>query len=95
MYHGIQNPGDLFFIPGGCPHAVRNLDWITGLSMNYLDTSNWWLHLFTILQQGEFERFEAFTKLGEFAPGLDSEQGHQTFTDFKMNTWHRRTLDLQ
>jgi uncharacterized RmlC-like cupin family protein len=41
----MQHPGDLFFIPGGCPHAVRNLDDITGLSMNYVDVSNWWLHL--------------------------------------------------
>ena len=53
-----QLPGDLDFIPGGCPHAVQNLEDIHGLSMNYVDSSNYYLHLWTRVMNGDFRDFE-------------------------------------
>ena len=58
MYKTTQLPGDLVFIPGGCPHAVQNLDHIHGLSMNYVDSSNYYLHLWTRLLEFDFRDFE-------------------------------------
>ena len=57
-YKATQLPGDLVFIPGGCPHAVRNLDDIHGLSMNYVDSSNYYLHLWVRLLEFDFRDFE-------------------------------------
>ena len=58
MYKTTQLPGDLVFIPGGCPHAVKNLDDIHGLSMNYVDSSNYYLHLWVRLLEFDFRDFE-------------------------------------
>ena len=54
MYRTTQLPGDLVFIPGGCPHAVQNLEDIHGLSMNYVDSSNYYLHLWTRVMNGRY-----------------------------------------
>lgn len=48
MYKAIQNPGDLIFVPAGNPHAVSNIKDSVGIAMNYVDTSNFWDHLFKL-----------------------------------------------
>lgn len=37
VYEGELRTGDLLYIPGGSPHAVKNLADNAGISMNYLD----------------------------------------------------------
>jgi len=93
MYQATQEPGDLVFIPGGCPHAVRNLDDIHGLSMNYVDSSNYFLHLYVRVLQFEFRDFELFTNK-DFKQGVWSEQKHLTFGEFKSRNINQQPFDL-
>merc|ERR1712113_225490 len=37
VYEGDMRSGDMLYIPGGSPHAVRNVADNLGVSMNYLD----------------------------------------------------------
>lgn len=39
----VMSPGDLLFVPSGCPHFVQNLETSVAISCNYIDGSN--LHL--------------------------------------------------
>ena len=93
MYHTIQNPGDLVFIPGSCPHAVRNLDNIHGISMNYVDASNFYLHLYVLLQDRKFREFELFTN-SNFKQGLSSQMENLPFGAFKSMDWKLVEMDL-
>jgi hypothetical protein len=93
MFYAIQKPGDLVFIPGGCPHAVRNNADIHALSMNYVDASNFYLHLWVMLQDREYRSFELFSN-GNFREGLSSTQEHLTFGEFKSMDWENAELDL-
>ena len=93
MYHTIQNPGDLVFIPGSCPHAVRNLDNIHGISMNYVDASNFYLHLYVLLQDRKFREFELFTN-SNFKQGLSSQMENLPFGAFKSMDWNLVEMDL-
>merc|ERR1712232_1216602 len=61
LYSGVQEPGELIFIPGGNPHGVRNLEPIHGVSMNYVDASNVWLFLWHQLAESRWSSFEMFT----------------------------------
>ena len=36
----VLEPGDLLFVPAGCPHTVTNLEPTVALSANFVDTSN-------------------------------------------------------
>jgi hypothetical protein len=82
MYTTTQLPGDLVFIPGGCPHAVRNHDHIHGISMNYVDSSNYLLHLWVRIMDQDWRDFELFTNK-DFRQGVSSTQRHVTFGEFK------------
>ena len=93
MYKTTQLPGDLVFIPGGCPHAVQNLDHIHGLSMNYVDSSNYYLHLWTRLLQFDFRDLELFTNK-DFPQGVYSGQEHLEFGEFKSRAFHEIPFDL-
>mmetsp|Transcript_27903 Transcript_27903/g.44725 ORF Transcript_27903/g.44725 Transcript_27903/m.44725 type:complete len:1066 (+) Transcript_27903:497-3694(+) len=95
MYQGFQKPGELIFIPGGCPHGVRNLDDIVGISMNYLDSSNEWLYLWTQLSQEDFRDYELYIH-PSFPRGLKKTQKDLTLGEFKSQNWYseKETLDL-
>ena len=87
MYSTTQLPGDLVFIPGGCPHAVQNLEDIHGLSMNYVDSSNYYLHLWTRVMNGDFRDFELMSN-NDFPQGSSSVQKDMTYGEFKSRTWN-------
>jgi hypothetical protein len=87
VYRGIQRPGELVFIPGGCPHGVRNLDDITGFSMNLLDPSNQWLYLWIKIYNNDFRDFELYTN-PHFPRGMRSDLGDLTLGEFKSMRWY-------
>ena len=93
MFYTIQKPGDLVFIPGGNPHAVRNNDHIHSMSMNYVDASNYYLHLWTILNDEDWRGFELMSN-GDFPEGLDSSQQDLTWGEFKSTNWSAKTFDI-
>lgn len=93
MYKGIQRPGDLIFIPGGCPHGVRNHDDIIGVSMNYLDVSNEWLYLWKQLVEHDFRDYELYSN-PKFPRGLRRNQKDLTFGEFKSQHWYSQLDDL-
>jgi len=95
MYTGIQEAGELVFIPGGNPHGVRNLEDIHGVSMNYVDLSNIWLFLWHMLQHQAWQTFEQFTDGTSFPHGLRSEQEPLRFGAFKSVPWRDLAYDLQ
>merc|ERR1712113_531855 len=68
-YSGVQEAGELMFIPGGNPHAVRNLEAIHGVSMNYVDASNLYIYLFHNLDMKMWKSFEMFTDGVSFPHG--------------------------
>ena len=82
MYRTTQLPGDLVFIPGGCPHGVRNLKDIHGISMNYVDSSNFYLHLWERIMDHDHRDFELFTNK-DFPQGVLSTQRDVTYGEFK------------
>ena len=93
MYRGIQEPGDLFFISGGNPHGVWNLEPIHhGVSMNYVDASNVWLYLWNQLAEGRWIAFEMFTDGVSFPQGMRSHQTDMTFGDWKSARWRDNAL---
>mmetsp|Transcript_29290 Transcript_29290/g.54837 ORF Transcript_29290/g.54837 Transcript_29290/m.54837 type:complete len:366 (-) Transcript_29290:112-1209(-) len=83
VYHGIQEPGDLIFIPAGSPHAVSNIEDIHALSMNYVDATNFYYHLQRRLVDGEFRAFELFTKPSFHHELSTDEPLPKTFGEFK------------
>merc|ERR1711924_333665 len=93
LYEAIQEPGDLVFIPGGNPHGVRNLDDILGISMNYVDVSNIWFHLYHMIESENWKAFEVFTD-GVFPHGLRSDQTDLTYGEWKSVPWKRLTYDI-
>lgn len=94
LYVGIQEEGDLMFIPGGNPHAVRNLEPIHGISMNYVDASNVWTYLYTQLQEGSWEAVEMFTDHATIPHGLSSDQEDLSFGDWKSTRWTDLKYDI-
>jgi len=95
MYVGIQEPGELVFIPGGNPHGVRNLEHIHGVSVNYADSSNVWIYLWHMLSQNHWSSFEMFTDGFTFPHGLRSEQQPLTFGEWKSTDWKELKYDMQ
>lgn len=93
VFEGIQEPVELIFIPGGNPHGVRNLEDIHAISMNYADASNIYLHLWTILMDGNYQSFEIFTDKN-FPHGIRSEQQDLSFGEWKSTDWTKLTYDL-
>eukprot|EP00941_MAST-03F_sp_MAST-3F-sp1_P000137 g137.t1 len=91
-WHGMQYPGDLVFIPAGCPHAVRNLDNIHGLSMNYVDASNIWQHLQDRLTKSAFANFETMVD-SDFPKGYLKNMSHMTWGEFKSTDWRNLPAD--
>ena len=39
VYSGIQEPGDLIFVPSGALHAVKNLDFTIAVTHNFVDST--------------------------------------------------------
>lgn len=93
LYETIQEPGDLVFIPGGNPHAVRNLEDIHGISMNYVDVSNIWIHLDMNLRRENWRSFEVYTD-GIFPHGLRSDQKDLNFGEWKSVPWYQLEYDI-
>lgn len=92
-YHGTQEAGDMFFIPGGVPHAIRNTEDIHGLSMNYVDASNIDLHLYHIMRWRQWSNFEKFVN-ESFPVGLRSDQEDLTWGEFKGMRWDQLKYDI-
>ncbi|GBG23936.1 Bifunctional arginine demethylase and lysyl-hydroxylase PSR [Hondaea fermentalgiana] len=92
MYQGTQHPGELIFIPGGCPHGVRNHDDIVGISMNYLDVSNEWLYLWMKLADHDFRDYELYANPA-FPRGLRRDQKDLTFGEFKSQHWYAQSAN--
>mmetsp|Transcript_10736 Transcript_10736/g.29383 ORF Transcript_10736/g.29383 Transcript_10736/m.29383 type:complete len:209 (+) Transcript_10736:2-628(+) len=91
MYEGIQEAGDLMFIPAGNPHGVRNLEPIHGVSMNYVDGSNIWLYLEEALATAQYMEFELFTDNMSIPMGMRSTQEPLSFGEWKSQRW--RNID--
>lgn len=94
MYTGIQDAGELMFIPGGNPHGVRNLEPIHGISMNYVDLSNVWIYLWHQLAEGNWKSFEMFTDGSTIKHGLQSEQESLRFGTWKSTPWAELSYDI-
>jgi hypothetical protein len=56
-YTATLHPGELLFVPAGCPHQVQNVDNTVAISMNYLDGSNY---------EGALEEMGLDAEAGEF-----------------------------
>ena len=96
MYEVVQEPGDLVFVPANSPHAVHNLDDITALSMNYVDSTNLWLYLADLVKDEAWEEIEMFDV--DTAPfGLVKSQKDLSFGEFKSQrvTWERRNAEYR
>jgi len=94
LYTGIQEPGELMFIPGGNPHAVRNLKPIHGVSMNYVDASNVWMYIWTQLQEEEWGAVEMFTDNVSIPHGLRSDQQDLSWGEWKSTSWNELQFDI-
>jgi len=94
MFVGVQEPGEIMFIPGGNPHAVRNLEPIHGISMNYVDASNVWIYLWHMLAENNFRSFEMFTDGITIPHGLRSDQQPMRFGEWKSTKWRDLAYDL-
>lgn len=92
-YRMFQDPGDLVFIPGGNPHAVRNLDDIHGISMNYVDLSNLHLYISERLYEDAFTAVETMTE-GAFPRGLRKDQKDLLYGEWKSVPWNTLSYDL-
>eukprot|EP00933_Yihiella_yeosuensis_P073123 TRINITY_DN8170_c0_g1_i2.p1 TRINITY_DN8170_c0_g1~~TRINITY_DN8170_c0_g1_i2.p1 ORF type:complete len:471 (-),score=62.48 TRINITY_DN8170_c0_g1_i2:79-1470(-) len=91
-----QTPGELLFIPAGTPHAVQNLEPIHGISMNYVDASNVWMHLMTLFKdRHKLNSFERFIDPKSFSHGISSEQTPMAFGEWKSVRWNDLSYDLK
>jgi hypothetical protein len=82
----VQRPGETVFIPAGSPHAVRNLEDIHALSSNYVDGSNYWLHLWECVMEGEWEQVERLAS-PDFPRGWLVDRRDQTWGEFTGRDW--------
>ena len=87
----IQKPGDLVYIPGGSPHAVQNKEAIFGVSMNYLDATNFGeLAMFVI--NGNPNLLPVMdllsTRSPAFPQGVDPDQADLMYGDYLKMPWH-------
>jgi len=101
----IQEPGELVFIPAGNPHAVRNLEPIHGVSMNYVDASNVGLFLDAELfaatvSDNAGTRLRHWLVVQDFTNGAKVPQGMQyeaqplRFGEWKSTPWRNLTYDV-
>lgn len=93
-YEAVQEPGELIFIPGDSPHAVRNLEPIHGISMNYVDASNINIWLWHTLVDDRFSEFESLTDGTTVPHGLRSDQESLSFGEWKSTSWKDLTYDI-
>ena len=77
--------------PGVPSRGEKNMDHIHALSMNYVDHSNYYLHLLNQLFEQHWRSFEIFTN-GDFPQGLFSKQDHITYGEFKSTAWYEVRL---
>ena len=94
QFLGIQKEGDTIFIPAANPHAVRNLDPIHGISMNYVDASNVQLSILERIWEMQGDDVELYTDGTSIPHGLISEQPHMSFGEWKAQDWKRIKYDL-
>jgi hypothetical protein len=91
----VQEAGELIFIPGGNPHAVKNLEHIHGVSMNYADASNVARFLLDQITVENWNTVEMFTDGSTLPSGLRSEQEPLRFGEWKSVPWHKLKYDIQ
>jgi hypothetical protein len=94
MYHGFQEAGELVFIPAANPHAVRNLEPIHGISMNYADATNIGLYLQDAIGNNAFAVVEKFTDGHSVPHGLKSDMKDLRFGEWKSVQWNKLDYDL-
>ena len=59
----------------------------------FKDASNYYLHLWTILNDEDWRGFELMSN-GDFPEGLDSSQQDLTWGEFKSTNWSAKTFDI-
>lgn len=94
QFLGIQEAGDLMFIPAANPHGVRNLKDIHGISMNYVDASNIELSLLENIQDNAALKVELYTDGKSIPHGLRSDQQPMSFGEWKGTNWKNLKYDL-
>lgn len=94
QFVGIQEPGETIFIPAGNPHAVRNLEPIHGISMNYVDVSNVKLSILERIWELEAPDVELYTDGISTPHGMVSDQEAMLFGEWKAQDWKRTKYDL-
>eukprot|EP00439_Symbiodinium_sp_Y106_P046003 s325_g5.t2 len=94
QFVGIQEAGELIFIPAGNPHGVRNLDHIHGVSMNYVDLSNVELSILESVWDNEGDKVELYTDGKSIPHGILSSQSGMRFGEWKAKDWKKERFDL-
>jgi len=95
QFRGIQEAGDLMFIPAANPHAVKNIQDIHGISMNYVDASNIELSLLSNIWKLDAENVELYSDGTSIPHGLRADQQPMTFGEWKATDWTKLDYDLQ
>lgn len=95
QYRGIQEEGDLMFVPAGNPHAVRNLEDIHGVSMNYVDASNVEKSLLDRIWDRDLDLIELYSDHKSIPHGLRSDQQPLSFGEWKSTNWKKFDYDLR
>eukprot|EP00930_Biecheleria_cincta_P056683 TRINITY_DN42757_c0_g1_i1.p1 TRINITY_DN42757_c0_g1~~TRINITY_DN42757_c0_g1_i1.p1 ORF type:complete len:1001 (-),score=155.67 TRINITY_DN42757_c0_g1_i1:240-3242(-) len=94
QFLGIQEAGELIFIPAANPHGVRNLEDIHGISMNYVDASNIELSLLENFMANDVQKIELYTDGKSIPHGLRSDQQPLRFGEWKGTDWKSLQYDL-
>ena len=87
----ILQPGDVLFVPAGCPHRVENLEKSLAISSNFVDLSNFEavckeLRVNALVDERAEQLLEIFESK-EFSCEMDEQQQMLPWKEFK--TWPR------
>ena len=85
------SPGELLFVPSGCPHRVENIELSLAISANFVDLSNFdkVVSELTVnaLRDDRARDLLDTLQAAEFDCSMDQEQKHLSWQQFK--TWPR------
>ena len=81
-------PGEILFVPAGCPHKVENLETSLAISANFVDSSNFELvrqELQTngLIDERSAKLFEIFSSK-HFDSSMDFDISHLPWDRFKL-----------
>lgn len=85
----ILCPGEVLFVPAGCPHKVENLETSLAISANFVDSSNFELvqqelQINGLIDVRSAKLFETFSSK-YFDSSMDFEISHLQWSVFKGN----------